>query len=800
MNLCLSIYLGTTFCLPPFLIPHEMNHFSLGPLPPKRRVIQLSVKPEPLPGNFFADAWPPLHEAVESIFANGYLEDIEGCYRRVERVCVLGFGKELAVAVTRNFSDIIDRKIREIGSTASSALEGVLSLWIAAIMKSSKILTTAFLPLDRSIAALFYRSGVGPKDLNQRISDIFADILVANRAVCDAVIKGAVQQIDLTSFVLQTAEFNFLDMLKSLKLYHSEFEPALLENIRSFSLSFRASKSITQNLPEWLQQVNSVLSCANSLVQIGLLPSTVDKIRDTIQAIVVTHGLEELFQSPSPIQPLVSSSELDALSLLYGFSRSVDKIDDFAKSWTSAVKAIQPAESSTPRACTQHSSCLESCPSSFKFLDISALLSLRRMLANQVSTCFDSDPAFLFSLKEAMEYLINKKPNQGVLSLVRFFGDSKNFGSGYSLAATVSVGPSRATSAQSERFLDAQMLEESIQIFRALAAKDLFEAFYRRDLARRLLTKSSSGPDERRVIDRLKLECGAGYVSKLETILKDAVGGSELTTAFTKSIETSQDVEMSGDLTEQDLESKAILSQINFTFTVITSGVWPTGSPWSPILYPQAIATVLKSFESWYCRSHSRRAIQWMPNLGHCLLSAGQREILCQQPQGIILMNCFQGTEDLSETSPSLATIQKATGIPLEAVIKFVGGMVEGKIMEISSTDDKLQPTTTVRLTPNLPPSPHQVVIRAGPSGGSAPGSLIPDDRTFIEDRQFQIDAAIVRYLKIRQQSAVDVLARELAGNLLFPVSLEDLWKRLESLKEREYVEIVDGRLVNYLP
>ena len=55
-----------------------------------------------------------------------------------------------------------------------------------------------------------------------------------------------------------------------------------------------------------------------------------------------------------------------------------------------------------------------------------------------------------------------------------------------------------------------------------LSGKDVFEAFYKKDLAKRLLVgKSASVDAEKSMLSKLKQECGGGFTSKLEGMFKD---------------------------------------------------------------------------------------------------------------------------------------------------------------------------------------------------------------------------------------------------------------------------------------
>lgn len=57
------------------------------------------------------------------------------------------------------------------------------------------------------------------------------------------------------------------------------------------------------------------------------------------------------------------------------------------------------------------------------------------------------------------------------------------------------------------------------------------------------------------------------------------------------------------------------------------------------------------------------------------------------------------------------------------------------------------------------------------------------------QDRQYQIDAAIVRIMKARKTLAHTMLISELFKQLKFPAKPNDLKKRIESLIDREYLE-----------
>ena len=73
-------------------------------------------------------------------------------------------------------------------------------------------------------------------------------------------------------------------------------------------------------------------------------------------------------------------------------------------------------------------------------------------------------------------------------------------------------------------------------------------------------------------------------------------------------------------------------------------------------------------------------------------------------------------------------------------------------------------------------------------------------ERVF-QDRQYQIDAAIVRIMKTRKTLSHQLLIAELLAQVKFPARPTDLKKRIESLIDREYLERdrANAQVYNYL-
>lgn len=100
----------------------------------------------------------------------------------------------------------------------------------------------------------------------------------------------------------------------------------------------------------------------------------------------------------------------------------------------------------------------------------------------------------------------------------------------------------------------------------SLAGKDVFEAFYKKDLAKRLLLSLSASQDaEKLMLAKLKTECGAGFTSRLENMFRDCEISKDYQTAFA----------------EHPANPKnTTKSSLDFAVMVLTQGIWP---PYTPI-------------------------------------------------------------------------------------------------------------------------------------------------------------------------------------------------------------------------
>lgn len=170
-----------------------------------------------------------------------------------------------------------------------------------------------------------------------------------------------------------------------------------------------------------------------------------------------------------------------------------------------------------------------------------------------------------------------------------------------------------------------KLLDKIMVLFRFIHGKDVFEAFYKKDLAKRLLVgKSASVDAEKSMLSKLKQECGGGFTSKLEGMFKDMELSKDINVAF-----------------KQHLNVQHNLAQIDMTVNILTMGYWPTYQPMDVTL-PDQMVKFQDIFKEFYLSKHSGRKLQWQPTLGHCVLKArfktGQKELVVSLFQTLVIL------------------------------------------------------------------------------------------------------------------------------------------------------------------
>ncbi|GAU44788.1 hypothetical protein TSUD_382860 [Trifolium subterraneum] len=315
-------------------------------------------------------------------------------------------------------------------------------------------------------------------------------------------------------------------------------------------------------------------------------------------------------------------------------------------------------------------------------------------------------------------------------------------------------------------------LDKVLVLFRFIQGKDVFEAFYKKDLAKRLLLgKSASIDAEKSMISKLKTECGSQFTNKLEGMFKDIELSKEINESFRQSSQA----------------RTKLPSGIEMSVHVLTTGYWPTYPPMD-VRLPHELNVYQDIFKEFYLSKYSGRRLMWQNSLGHCVLKAdfpkGKKELAVSLFQTVVLMQ-FNDAEKLTfqDIKDSTAIEDKELRRTLQSLacgkVRVLQKMPKGRDVE---DDDSFvfNDTFTAPL--------YRIKVNAIQLKETVEENTNTTERVF-QDRQYQVDAAIVRIMKTRKVLSHTLLITELFQQLKFPIKPADLKKRIESLIDREYLE-----------
>jgi len=347
-------------------------------------------------------------------------------------------------------------------------------------------------------------------------------------------------------------------------------------------------------------------------------------------------------------------------------------------------------------------------------------------------------------------------------------------------------------------------------VFCYLQAKDTFEAFYKQDLAKRLLWNRVVSMDvERHFVSLLKAECGAGYTSKMEGMFQD-INFSRETMNLYKQTQYQHDKPSTN-------ESAVIISnyKLEMDIQVLTTGYWPVYPLYPNLILPQSLLDPQNKFTNYYKTKYQGRRMTWQYALGHVVVrfkpkreSSGPKyELLVSLCQALVLLQ-FNDTNELM-----LQQLMSAVGLEdrseMERVLLSLSLGKEGtRVLQKRDHDaDKKKKTRMnvhnediFRIQLNFKSNTRRIRI----NNILMKETKVEREKTVkavSRDRLYLIDAVLVRIMKARKTILHQQLIPQVMEQVKVPAQPGDIKKRIESLIEREYFErdTNDRNRYNYL-
>ncbi|CAM9609123.1 unnamed protein product [Ectocarpus sp. 13 AM-2016] len=538
---------------------------------------------------------------------------------------------------------------------------------------------------------------------------------------------------------------SLLRMLSALQVYEELFEGRFLRETEEFYAAEGVRYMATADVPHFLQHVEERLQQEADRASLYLDSSTRKLLVTTAESQLLKPHTQALLERG--FGSLMDSQRLPELKVMYQLFQRVQALDELKAAMTAYVQSkglyiVHDKDNDKQM--------------------ISNLLAFRAKLDECISTACDGNESYRYKLKEAWEAFLNARHNRPAELMAKFLDVKLK-------------GEKGMSDDEVEAVLDRVMV-----LFRYLQGKDVFEAFYKKDLAKRLLLgKSSSFDLERSIISKLKTECGSAFTSKLEGMFKDIDLSRDLMNTYSHHLKTKLH-----DRTVFKLDKSR---EMDLHVQVLTTGYWP-GYPAMEVGMPDEMKEHVECFRCYYQNKYQGRRLVWQPVLGQCILKVafpkGRKELAVSQLQTLVLW-CFSTDDEVS-----FVDVKGKTAIEDGELRRTLQSLACGKVRvlhkeprgrEVNDGDKFLfNKDFTAKL--------HRIRINSIQLKETSEENEKTHEAVF-RDRQYQVDAAIVRIMKARKNLAHTMLMSELFSQVKFPATPVDLKKRIESLIERDYLE-----------
>ncbi|CAJ0930251.1 unnamed protein product, partial [Mesorhabditis belari] len=443
-------------------------------------------------------------------------------------------------------------------------------------------------------------------------------------------------------------------------------------------------------------------------------------------------------------------------------------------------------------------------------LYVNSLIELKKYADDMLTKAFRNDSSFKNKLYAEFEQFINKNPNSAE-SLAVFIDEKLKSG------ARVN------TDVEMEQSISGVM-----ELFRFLSNKDIFEHFYKRFLARRLLNERAVSDDaEKRMITRLRTECGYQYTQKLELMFKDRELWPTLQGAYREYLDG-----LARHRPTLDVQVR-----------VLTCGVWPNSITMQCCL-PDDVERAYSTFNDFYTKRHNGRKLVRNTYLGSADIKAtfynpvntafseaesstaefpSYSSVAHVEVQKILTVTTHQMALLMlfnQENVYTYATLLEATKMPEAELIRVLQSLSMGKAAQrvlvrraankskaaefgkIASTDAFfVNDLFTSKLT-------RIKISMVSDSRKNQSNESRNVDREQVrqqtdEDRKHAVECAIVRVMKSRKRLAHNNLLSEVISQVstrFCPTPLL-IKQRIEALIERDYIirDKNDERVYNYV-
>ena len=512
-------------------------------------------------------------------------------------------------------------------------------------------------------------------------------------------------------------------------VYREYFEEKFLKDTEAYYLKESTAYIKDYNITEYMNKAEQRLNEELKRVQVYLHEETREPLTKACENVLIQKHMDIFHQE---FVTLLQNDKLEDLRRLYNLvSRIVEGLDSLKRLLENHI---------TTQGTQSIEACLETASSDPKVY-VTTILSTHDKYSTLVQEAFSGEAGFVAALDKACGKFINKN---AVTEQVASSTKSPEL-----LARFCDILLKKSSKTEEEAELE-ETLNKVMIVFKYIEDKDVFQKFYSKMLAKRLVGHLSASDDaEASMISKLKQACGFEYTSKLQRMFQDIGLSKDLNESFRRSMDQSQ--------TQLDLD---------FSIQVLSSGSWPFQPP-STFNLPQELERSVSRFNAFYTQKHSGRKLQWLwQSSKGDIVSKFCGKIFTFQASTWQMTVLLQYNDSKSFT---IAQLQENTKIESNVLLQVLQILLKTRILdsdvEVNDINDektlqKLVPSTVVRINENYKNKKVRVNINV-PMKGEVKAEQEKTHKHIEEDRKMVIQAAVVRIMKMRKTHAHSALLAE---------------------------------------